>query len=177
MKASKYLIFLATLVFSWSLLGSAVLALDSTLNRHSLYGLKEMSVFIDLPPTLRDTPLSERQIRNDVELKLRSAGIKAGFMEESVDLPSRPCLYVRVSSIKPQSGFPCIVPFYVDISLYQEVYLKRDPSIALAGETWSAGEVVLSETQRASSFIRGSIQDLMDRFVNAYLSVNPKGGK
>ena len=176
MKAQKYLVFLMTIVFSWLLLGSAVFALDNKLNRHSLYGLKEISVLIELPSGLRDTPLSERQIRNDVEVKLRSAGIKVGFMEESVDFASRPCLYVRVSSIKPQSGFPCIVPFYVNISLYQEVYLKRDPSIALTGETWSAGEVVLSETQRASSFIRGNIQELMDSFINAYLSVNPKGG-
>jgi hypothetical protein len=176
MEAQKYLLLLMTTVCSWFLLGFPVFAFDNKSNRHSLYGLKEMGVLIELPSVFRETPLSERQIRNDVELKLRSAGIKVGFLEESVDLANHPCLYVHVSSIKPQSGFPCIVPFYVDISLYQEVYLKRDPSITLTGETWSAGEVVLSETQRAPSFIRGYIRELMDSFISAYLSVNPKGG-
>ena len=176
MKATKYMIFLVTMVFSWLLLGSLVFPLDNKSNRHSLHGLKEIGVLIELPSALGDTPRSERQIRNDVELKLRSAGIKVGSMEESVDLPIRPCLCVRVSSIKPQSGFPCIAPFYVSILLYQEVYLKRDPSISLLGETWAAGEVVLSETQKASSLVRENIQELMDSFINAYLSVNPKGG-
>jgi len=176
MKAQKYLVFLVTMVFSWLLLSSAAFALDNKLNRHSLYGLKEMSVLIELPSALRETPLSEGQIRNDVEIKLRSAGIKVGFMEESVDLSSHPYLYVRVSSNKPQSGFPCIVPFYVDISLYQEVYLKRDPSIALTGETWSAGEVVLVETQRASSFIWGkSASALAARAALIFLTISSAG--
>jgi hypothetical protein len=176
MKAPRYMVFLWTMFFSWLLFSSAVLALDNRLNRLSLYGLKEVGLLIELPPALRDSPSTERQIRNDVELRLRSAGIKVEFMEESVDLPIRPFLYVRVSSIKPQSGFPCIVPFYVNISLNQAVYLKRDPSIALTGETWSKGEIILSETQRVPSLIRGNIQELMDSFVKAYLSANPKAG-
>jgi hypothetical protein len=59
------------------------------------------------------------------------------------------------------------------VSLRQYVLLDRDRSIRLRATTWSTGGIGMVGRRKLSE-IRGDIKDDADKFLNAYLSVNPK---
>ena len=61
--------------------------------------------------------------------------------------------------------------FEIEVKLLQTVRLTRDPSIEFDAVTWSLGGV--GNTQEIP-MIRRVIADLIDRFIEDYLSVNPK---
>ena len=72
----KRIILIAMLVMVFSLAGmrSSVLAVDDKDSRETLKGLNGIYVFVvDLNPDIKQAGLSESQIQNDVELKLRLA--------------------------------------------------------------------------------------------------------
>jgi hypothetical protein len=140
----------------------------------SLKGIKGLSVLIEtLPKALEKPRLDEDMIRTDVELKLRLAGITVVSASEVLELPGTSSLYVCINAYKDPVG---LIAFNTTVELLQGVYLKRDISILMYASTWSAsavgtvGEFNIHE-------IRGGIKDVVDVFINAYLSVNPKGGK
>ena len=60
------------------------------------------------------------------------------------------------------------------VEFRQDVRLDRDPNIQIpAATTWSAAAVGAVGRNDLRS-IRDSIKDCVDRFINAYLSVNPR---
>lgn len=70
--------------------------------------------------------------------------------------------------------------FSLSVSLSQGVVLERDPSLRPAGEfrgspfiaeTWNTTTVGV-QVGNPSDRIRSSVKDLVDQFVNAYLSAN-----
>ena len=69
-----------------------------------------------------------------------------------------------------------LIIYGVRTDLLQEVTLKRNPNIQITAITWSretigtVGEVKISQ-------IRTLLKDLIDEFINDYLSVNPTIGK
>ena len=142
----------------------------------SLRGLTGVGVIVeDLPNGIkRELPFDENEIRMDVELKLRMAGIKVFSDKEYLKTPGAPFLYV-VLNIGQMSNMPI---FYFNIGIYvrQAVYLKRNPNIQMLGATWETS-VIGAIWKDLASQIRDNIKDLLDEFINDYLSVNPKGGK
>jgi len=60
------------------------------------------------------------------------------------------------------------------VELKQNVRLDRDPSMWLPGvTTWSVDAVGTVGREKLRN-LRDGIKDYVDRFINAYLSVNPK---
>lgn len=139
----------------------------------SLRGLRGVYVFIwDLPPEIeRNGLLTKDQIRTDVELKLRTAGIRV-----LPPNPENPLFFVYVNvhyadTVNKRVGFA----FIIHCELRQNVYLERDSTIKNWAITWgkSASGIGSENFER----IRNEIKDQVDMFINDYLSVNPKGGK
>jgi hypothetical protein len=139
------------------------LADDTDITRESLRGLKEMGVVIEnLNPKTEKDGLTRKQIRTDIELKMREAGIK-------VSMQYNPWLYLRPTILKRNvEGYS----FFIDIEVKQNVRLERDPNIFLTGiPTWSTNVVgIVSDING----VRTEIDNLVDTFLNAYLSVNLK---
>jgi len=65
------------------------------------------------------------------------------------------------------------VYFAVNCDLEQYVTLERDASISTVAATWNDGSIGLVGVSNIQT-IRDGIKDLVDTFVNDYLSVNPQ---
>jgi hypothetical protein len=134
---------------------------DGDLSRRSLRGMGSLHVVVEqLPEGARQLGLSEESLRTDVELKLRQNGITVTDVKGSQAL-----LYVAVNVV--QGGRAASL--YVAVE--KEARLLRDDSIFVTATTWStAGAVANPEAK----FIRARVGDLMDQFLDAWLSMNPK---
>jgi len=145
---------------------------NSESSRKFLKGLNGVSVQTDLPSDAVQIGLLESQVRTDVELRLRLAGIKVLTEEERLTTPGDPVLMVDVVLYKmkiPGENYS----YFFDVRLSQWVKLVRDPTAIGPATTWSLGaEGVFSSS--GGILIRNQIKDVVDQFVNAYLSVNPK---
>ena len=59
----------------------------------------------------------------------------------------------------------------VEVMLNQSVRLQRDPAIRTSTPTWSDASL---DVNPGAEGIRNAIKDQVDKFLNAWLSVNPK---
>jgi hypothetical protein len=152
---------------------SAALALDSDINRETLRGLKGMRVLVeDLAPEVEKAGLTKNQLQADIEDRLRKAGIKTLTQDECFATPGEPYLYVNIS-LNFRKGDPNIYSFSIDIGVIQNVTLDRNPKQKTYAATWSTGGVGSIEKELLSR-LKGSVDDLLDLFIKAYLAVNPK---
>ena len=168
----KFIIYMVVMFITCFVLSPVVmLAGDSPTSRKSLEGIKAISVLMEkLPPDLIKTGLNMDIIRLEVELRLRLAGLTVGASTEV------PFLYVNINGFK-QSEHPLYV-VNVAVELCQDVYLARSPETWITGvTTWSIEDVAIMGEKTLYEEVRRKTNDLVDRFINAYLSVNPKGEK
>ena len=144
----------------------------------SLRGLTAINVMVeDLKPNIEGMGLTREQIKTDIELKLRMAEIKVVSDSEILKIPGMPYLYLQLNTFRPpQLRRIGICVFNICISQMQRVYLERDPAINVSADTWSKNSTGFVGEESIGS-IRDRIRDLVDVFINDYLSVNPKGGK
>lgn len=154
------------------LAGSPAAASDFERDRKTLKGLRGLAVVVeDLAPEVeRHVPVST--VQTDVELKLRLAGITVLSRQDLVSTPGSPYLYVHINGL--QSNIQPLFAYSTTVSLTQKVVLVRDPEVGLLAETWSSSAVSLAGTVMLSEGVRQAIREHVDRFINAYLSVNPK---
>jgi hypothetical protein len=158
---------LSRLVMVLLVAANAATAVDAEFSRASLKGLQGVQVVVEpLEAEAEQVGLNKTSIQTDVELKLRQAGITV--LTEA----GTPYLYIDVNTSKSPSG--PLYAYFVGVKLCQTVRLDRDPSIKIfAATTWDVAELGTVGRVNLRS-IRERIKDLVDMFINAYLSVNPK---
>jgi hypothetical protein len=165
-----------SLVFVVSLLlisVAPVFALDRESNRQTLRGLQGVWVLIeDLEPEIERSGLTKKQVQKDVEGKLRDAGIKTLTQEECSKTPGEPYLYVNINLNAGKAGDEKY-SYSVDIGVIQGVRLQRDPRQKIHAVTWSTGGVGSIEKEFVNR-LSDSVEDLVNVFIKAYISVNPK---
>jgi hypothetical protein len=131
---------------------------------NTLKGINGVQVLVeDLSDSAKALGLERETIQTDVELKLRLAGMRVLSEEEGNNTPGNPSLYVNVRVVRSAAA--------VAVELKQSVRSVRNGELTL-GTTWSAGGV---GTNLTAESIRRHIKDYIDAFLNAWLSVNPKG--
>jgi hypothetical protein len=148
-------------------------AIDSKSNRATLRGLEGVAVLVEqFSPEVEKEGLVKNRLQTELELKLRMAGIKVLTKEECLKTPGEPYLYVNinVNIAKTESD---IYPYSIDILLIQKVSLVRDPNQATYAVTWSTGGVG-SIGKPILSQLQNSVEEILDVFVKAFLSENPK---
>jgi hypothetical protein len=137
----------------------------------SLKGLDGVGVLVeDMSPDAVKGGLTKAAIQTDVELTLRRAGIRVLSFVEEVKAPGQPYLYVNISATTGGCG-----PYSLSIELHQKVQLARNPDLSTSAATWSAsglGAVGIGVWDTLG--IRGFLKDLVHKFANDYLSVNPR---
>jgi hypothetical protein len=149
------------------------LALDDEPSRKSLAGLHGVHVLVeDLAPGAERTGLTRAAVQTDAELRLRQAGIPVLTAKEKFDTPGYPTLYIN--AMITANGSPW--GYALSVGLEQAVQLYRDPTIVHAAvPTWSiisgGGYAVPADIPQS---VRAKLRDMVDRFINAYLSVNPQ---
>jgi hypothetical protein len=168
----KQCLILLIIVLSLLVSTSTVSAIgDDKYSRPSLKGLKKLSVVVQIEKQASDdfkkVGLTEERIRTGIGLKLQEAKIDVVYTE---NLPSdTPVLHVEVSGSKKDGK---TFSFLLEVELWQKSFLKRDPKIEVMAATWSAGVFGLGSASNIANDIMGLINEMMDTFVKAYLSVN-----
>jgi hypothetical protein len=190
--------------FFLMVIGLALLMVDSSAfsfqdSRESRETLREVtSIYVVIEgftPELEQNGMSLNQLKTDVEFKLRKAGIdviKSVEARESAE--SFPAgLYVRIDALKSDILKRTIDIDYYAISIHVELvqsclplrhelvslFAKKDtdpsyvPSQSALACTWSTNNIYLVGGKRITA-IRDCVQELVDHFIKAYLSVNPK---
>ena len=141
------------------------LAADDTLSRSSLKGLKTIGLIVEkLTPAAEAEGLTREQVQRDVELRLKDSGVP-------VAKEAGGFLYVNVQTVKLPDGSGH--SYSIALEFAQPVLLVRDTQILVLGTTWSLSAVGTA-AQGKLSLARVDVVTLVDRFVSAYRSVNPK---
>ena len=109
-----------------------------------------------------------QMLEADVTAKLQEAGIPLLRNANELHKAGGPRLIVMVTLDKP-NGF--VHPIVTEVKLLQRVRLVRDSSIEYDAVTWSQGGV---GQPLEISRIRRLVANHLDRFIEEYLSVNPK---
>lgn len=109
-----------------------------------------------------------KQIQADIELKLRSAGIKVLTKKECILESGFPQIIVSIGILEPWERQYI---YSIILSFSQVVLLERDRNIVAFGDTWSRSG--LGSTNNLDRILKMN-KDLADEFINDYLSVNPK---
>jgi hypothetical protein len=142
-------------------------ATQSASHRESLRGIKSLRVLVgDIDPEIEKEGLTKSQLQVDAELVLRKASIPVSASSDSDD----PYLYVNLEVHKAKD----LLYFYsLNVSLGQMVRLKRNPSIEMYAPTWQTSETGAAGRNKLTG-VRELVRDHIDKFVNDYLTVNPK---
>ena len=145
---------------------------DIDYKRDALKGLEGVYVLIEpIRSEAQEDGLTEVLLQTDVELQLRKAGIKVLTKEECFKTPGAPYLYINVNTVKFKNLE--LYSFNIKIELTQYIQLERNPSITIPADTWSVGMVGSVVASQMKSFVRESLGNLVDKFINDYLVVNP----
>jgi hypothetical protein len=136
----------------------------SVRGQDELKGISTLIVGVEkLPAGAKVIGLTEESIQNDVELKLRLAGIHIATSKEAgIKVPF---LYVRITLLSQAQAAN------IEIQIMEEARLLRNGQFATGVFTWEKGGVVSNPTAR---LIRDLVKDNVDEFLNAWLAVNPK---
>ena len=141
-------------------ISTTAFCLNGYIDRETLKGIKKFYVNIDIEHL---EGLTEEQIRTDVELKLRMAGIS---IDNSTQYENPELRVIVVGGGEFPEGFHS---FGIRVEVRQAVK-GVEIDFRTITETWSVWAVGMARP----SEIRDFVKDYIDTFLNAYLSVNPK---
>jgi hypothetical protein len=145
---------------------------DNESSRATLVGLTGIYVAVEqVDDDAQRDGLDTLQIRTDVEVKLRQAGIGVVTQAQTLSTTAAPYLYVNVQTAKNERG---LYAFSVQMELRQAVSLLTNPSMRRLATTWSTPGFIGSVGSQKVGSLREDVRDLTDRFINAYLAANPK---
>ena len=134
-------------------------------NPNALRGIEEIDVMVHrLDTRLENSGYNQEKIKADMASKLGLAIIK-------VVPKALPTLLLDIKSYE-FSKHPGIVFIAVKLDLYQFVDLSLSQQI-LWTSTWSAESVTVSDAPNISG-VRELVADLLNKFINDYISVKPK---
>jgi len=159
---------LSTVVVVTLTMAAAAAASDSPGERASLAGLTAISVVVEeMAPIADKSGLTTASLQMDVERRIRQAGI-------SLVPDSDAYLYVRVTAADPGSGLA--IPYYVDVSLMQEITLPRGLTTRtpLQCPTWWLNRLGMTGSDRLRAQVTERVAEFVDRFVAAYRAANSK---
>ena len=163
MKITESVVFIfSVLFFSYSLSFSFVGTGKS--EKLSLKGLEGVYVYVSIDNRYKEFGLSEAQCRNDIEAKLRVAGIKVLTKYESDFTVGAPWLWLHING-QYKDGKELHV---AELALNQEVYIPRNMFV-MNVDTWSVEHIGCLQKKET---VRNAIKDMTDSFINDYLSVN-----
>jgi hypothetical protein len=132
----------------------------------TLKGISSIFVLVeDLPSGARALGLTRDAIQTDVDLKLLLAGMPVVTPEDGTKLPGEPYLWVQVT-VTGESQAANIA-----VAVRQDVRLERNGDHAFGAATWEMNLTIANPTAQD---IRDYNKDIVDRFLNAWLSVNPQ---
>jgi hypothetical protein len=167
--SSRRAVSVALTLAGWLVSASAAAApSDSQAERVTLTGLTAISVEVEgLPPVAEKNGLTNANLQADAERRLRQAGIPVTSDADAY-------LYVHVTVADPGGASP--LPYYVEVTLMQEVTLPRGlkTRTPLQCPTWWLNRLGMVDANGLRVAVSARVTEFVDQFVRAYQSVNPK---
>ena len=171
MKMKMWLMVLIAILLSIPL--ESLFAINGKSNLATLRGLKGVGVLVEnLLPEVEKEGVIKNQLQIEIELKLRTAGIKVLTKEECLMTPGEPYLYININVNTAKTGCD-LYPYTIDALLIQKVSLLRNPEQTTYAVTWSTGGIGSIDKQILSQ-LRENVEELVEVFIKAFLSENPK---
>lgn len=154
-------------LFLVCILGAPVIAGDSKYDRETLRGVRRFFVVVEgLDADAGRLGLIREQLQTDVELRLRRAGVNV------IDRGGENFSYLYVQpTVLLRTDF-AICAYNISMEFVQPANVGM-PGVSTQVTTWSVDRLVLISSSKASQMLRTTLADLVDEFLNAYLSVNP----
>lgn len=140
-------------------------------DRQSLRDLDGIYVDVtDLPPLVITQGLSAERLKEDVEERLRRAGVEVLPMGHFRTGDPHVQIAIRVS--EPQGR---LVASHVEVTFMQICFLRRNPIVTFnRARTWTAtSALVLGQVGQLAATIRRDLTSQIDQFVAALRAVNP----
>lgn len=141
----------------------------SSIQRESLRDLPGVAVIVEeVPPDAQADGLSQELIRGAAERSLQSRGTRILTPAEQATTPSKPSLYVRVSTYRIQ---PSQYVYVVTVALKQSVALAHRPQRKMFASTWEQGVIGTPGTNSLRDATK-VVEDLVASFANDFQAVN-----
>jgi hypothetical protein len=142
-----------------------------TYNQKVLVGLNGVRVLVEhMPPNLKGLGLTRNQIKMEVQLRLRNAGIRV--LTEKEHSPGMQELYLNVSTVKGTGSLSNIFACAISMNLEERVFAFANAE-DLIGSVWNVGCTGVIGSNYKSA-IRENVTNLVDIFIKDYLAANPK---
>ena len=166
------------LVVLLALAGGPCLSLARDSNESSVFeglrGIIGVNVEVVFFTNSDGNELTEDRIKTDVEVRLRTSGIRVLTKEQALQTIGMPTLRIYVSAVT-RKELENVFAYSILVAFSEFVKPQRAPqSNSVLAMTWgkptSAGLVGKASLHR----IRGQIVDQVDEFINAFLAANQK---
>jgi len=138
---------------------------DSALDRATLRGSTGVGIVIDrIDPELVKIGFDANALQTRIDVRLRNAGLPVADNANEF-------LGLRLLHVRNGRG-----PFAICLSVgfYQPVVLVRDAKSRTATQTWEVETVLMAPSNLVYSASLDSLDELVDRFIASWRSVNPK---
>ena len=149
---------------------------DDPLERESLRGLPGVFVLITgLDTEVESGGLTAAQLKADVEVRLRQAGIRVFTLEELKGLPSKPALQVEVLVARSEALSAqldeTIYVFSIKAAVKQTATTLNAPNKVAYVTTWGTNNNGLASRANLK-IVRDGVGVFVGRFINDFLAVN-----
>ena len=147
---------------------------DSAREWETLRGLTGVRVVVaPLKPEIERHGLTKRQLQTEIERRLHKAGMRVLTEQEQGATPGWPSLAITTTTAG-HAQLPSVYALSMLVAVHQNALLERDLSVAAyQAATWSVSAIDLIDRQQLGA-ARERVAQLVDRFITAYLAVNPK---
>jgi len=164
-----YLAAVIVVLIMWS---SSAIAIDSEITRKTLVDIRGIHVFVEnIQPNIEKYAsrfkITKEQIQQDVEQRLKNAGIVVLSYNDWLKTAGRPMLYVNVNTHEYEKYW---YSYTISLDVQQGVMLETNPKIKTIATTWSIEMTGIANIGTLDS-IKTNTAYLVDRFINAYRSV------
>jgi len=179
--SKAHLVRIGVLIILFLVSSISTLSAGNMRNVDALKGMSGVRVLIAFGDDTSQLGPIEDTLRTDIEVKLRTAGIKV-YDKEAMDKEDNaknlviPILKVIVDGncVNLHTGEQ-ICAYDIELDVMQITRLYHDQKLISQAITWSRGAVGLfDEDDPVAQLIRDTFKDLTDEFINDYLKANQK---
>jgi hypothetical protein len=164
----KKCIVVSAVLFAVLALSTQATAHLSAAERDLLRGLDGFRLAVDrIRPDIERDGLFRSTLMEDMELRLRMGGVRVLSEEEAEKKPDAPCIYLHVDALKCSLGYV----YKIRLSLMEPVKLVRNNVKVTSTVLRIPDELGITSNL---SEIRDAAGDIIDEFVKAWKTANPK---
>lgn len=160
------------LLFSLSLLTTDLFAQNETVRQLiSLQGIQEVGFTANLEGSrtvTSDKNLTPSSIRQAVVEELINNNIRFADDEEVRSSADIPFLYMHINMLELENG---LIPFSIELRLYQPVKLSLNRDLETSASTWESGMVGIVSLDRISLIRKAALNEVLT-FIDEYHSAN-----